>query len=325
VWSRTEEDRVQRAGCADGLDRDTRAAVPVVADRLDYQADGAGLIGRVRAHLHVLDVAARRVRQVTSGDWHAGAPAWSPDSARLAFSAATAPDATWSTGRRVRARCRGRGRAAQGRGPADGTAARSPGPATARRSRRRHDRTPVGHAGLLRVPLGSADASAGQPGGGAESQRDAGVPGIRAGCRSWPRAARRCCFACGTAGHPPVFAPVDGGYLPGDDPHECPIRSHRQPCMTTRPAPAMTGWGTPASGYGWDTPWGSFPREVSAGRPAREYHVGCNPRVPHAEQHLFFAARGQLRQPAGYPGPRASRLRSSAAAQLTTEASVTEG
>ena len=37
----------------------------------------------------------RRVRQVTDGDWHAGDPAWSPDSTRLAFAAATAPTPTW--------------------------------------------------------------------------------------------------------------------------------------------------------------------------------------------------------------------------------------
>ena len=46
----------------------------------------------MRMHVHVLDVATHTVRQVTEGDWHAGAPAWSPDSTRLAFAAATAPD-----------------------------------------------------------------------------------------------------------------------------------------------------------------------------------------------------------------------------------------
>lgn len=63
----------------------------MVADRLDLQADGAGLLRTMRTHLHVLDPATRACRQVTDGDWHAGPPAWSPDGTRLAFAAATAP------------------------------------------------------------------------------------------------------------------------------------------------------------------------------------------------------------------------------------------
>ena len=77
----------------DGAARDGRASAPVVTTRLDYKADGSGLLGTVRAHLHVLDTASGTVRQVTEGDWHAGDPVWSPDSTRLAFGAATAPDA----------------------------------------------------------------------------------------------------------------------------------------------------------------------------------------------------------------------------------------
>jgi hypothetical protein len=77
----------------DDAARARRAAGPVVTRRLDYKADGAGLLGTVRTHLHVLDLASERVTQVTEGDWHAGGPVWSPDSARLAFAAATAPDA----------------------------------------------------------------------------------------------------------------------------------------------------------------------------------------------------------------------------------------
>ncbi|SES26077.1 Dipeptidyl aminopeptidase/acylaminoacyl peptidase [Lentzea xinjiangensis] len=64
------------------------ATAPVVADRLDYKADGSGYLRSVRSHLHVLDLASREVRQVTTGDWHAGTPAWSPDGTRLAFPAA---------------------------------------------------------------------------------------------------------------------------------------------------------------------------------------------------------------------------------------------
>ncbi|WP_433275564.1 serine hydrolase [Pseudonocardia xinjiangensis] len=73
--------------------RARRDTAPVVADRLDLQADGAGLLRSVRTHLHVLDLDTRRCRRVTDGDWHAGRPSWSPDSTRLAFSAATARDA----------------------------------------------------------------------------------------------------------------------------------------------------------------------------------------------------------------------------------------
>ncbi|MGH3209660.1 MAG: serine hydrolase [Trebonia sp.] len=73
--------------------RAKRAIAPIVTTRLDYKADGAGLLRTVRKHLHVLDLASAKVRQVTEGDWHASDPVWSPDSARLAFGAATAPDA----------------------------------------------------------------------------------------------------------------------------------------------------------------------------------------------------------------------------------------
>jgi dipeptidyl aminopeptidase/acylaminoacyl peptidase/CubicO group peptidase (beta-lactamase class C family) len=68
-------------------------AAPIVTERLDYQADGEGHLRTVRTHLHVLDVHSGAVRQVTEGDWHTGEPAWSPDSTRLAYGAATAPDA----------------------------------------------------------------------------------------------------------------------------------------------------------------------------------------------------------------------------------------
>lgn len=64
-------------------------AAPMVTDRLGYQADGTGLIGRRRQHVHVVDVASRECRQVTTGDWHVGALAWSPDSTRIAFAADT--------------------------------------------------------------------------------------------------------------------------------------------------------------------------------------------------------------------------------------------
>ena len=68
-------------------------ARPIVTDRLDYRADGAGYLRTVRKHLFVCDLETKESRQVTRGDWHAGDPAWSPDGGTLAFAAATAADA----------------------------------------------------------------------------------------------------------------------------------------------------------------------------------------------------------------------------------------
>ncbi|WP_103335970.1 serine hydrolase [Amycolatopsis sp. CA-126428] len=76
----------------DDVARTRRAGAPVVADRLDFKADGAGLLRTLRKHVHVLDVATGEVRQVTAGDWHAGDPAWSPDGERLAFPAGPEAD-----------------------------------------------------------------------------------------------------------------------------------------------------------------------------------------------------------------------------------------
>ncbi|MGN6792639.1 MAG: S9 family peptidase, partial [Streptosporangiaceae bacterium] len=73
--------------------RSRRAGAPIVADRLNYQSDGAGFLRTIRSHLHIIDFATGDCRQLTSGDWHAEQPSWSPDSTKLAFTAATAPDA----------------------------------------------------------------------------------------------------------------------------------------------------------------------------------------------------------------------------------------
>jgi len=70
-----------------------RARMPAVSDRLGHKADGVGLLGSMRAHVHVVEVETGEVRRVTHGDWHAGEPAWSPDGGRIAFSAGRSQDA----------------------------------------------------------------------------------------------------------------------------------------------------------------------------------------------------------------------------------------
>ncbi|MEU4395747.1 serine hydrolase [Kribbella sp. NPDC023855] len=75
---------------------EARSHAPIVSERLDYQADGAGWLRTIRKHVHLLDVESKKCRQATEGDWHAGDPAWSPDGTKLAFGAATAPDADLS-------------------------------------------------------------------------------------------------------------------------------------------------------------------------------------------------------------------------------------
>jgi dipeptidyl aminopeptidase/acylaminoacyl peptidase/CubicO group peptidase (beta-lactamase class C family) len=58
---------------------------PLVADRLDYQADGSGMFGAVRNQVHLVDLASGECTQLTHGSEHAGGPVWSPDGTTIAF------------------------------------------------------------------------------------------------------------------------------------------------------------------------------------------------------------------------------------------------
>ncbi|WP_228644356.1 S9 family peptidase [Microtetraspora sp. AC03309] len=65
---------------------------PVVADSLEYKADGTGLLRGLTTHLVVVSVDTGEARQITAGDFHAGEPSWSPDGGRLAFTTSMEAD-----------------------------------------------------------------------------------------------------------------------------------------------------------------------------------------------------------------------------------------
>ena len=58
---------------------------PIVIDRFYFMEDVTGYLRHFRDHLYVLDVASKKVDQVTSGDFDDALPAWSPDSKSLVF------------------------------------------------------------------------------------------------------------------------------------------------------------------------------------------------------------------------------------------------
>lgn len=81
-------------------DKKTKIPKPWVIDRLQFKRDVVGYLDHRRTHLHVLDIASKKLAQVTSGDFDDSDPAWSPDGKLLAFVSNRSvpdPDRTYNT------------------------------------------------------------------------------------------------------------------------------------------------------------------------------------------------------------------------------------
>ncbi|HKG91254.1 MAG TPA: S9 family peptidase [Gemmatimonadaceae bacterium] len=69
---------------------------PRVVQKVEYRRDRQGYVDDGFRHIFVVPADGGTPRQVTSGDWDHGAPEWTPDGARIVFSALRVEDADYS-------------------------------------------------------------------------------------------------------------------------------------------------------------------------------------------------------------------------------------
>lgn len=65
---------------------------PIVVDRFQFKADSAGYLGKQRSRIWLYDLATKKARRLTTGDFDEALPAWSPDGKTIAFTSKRAPD-----------------------------------------------------------------------------------------------------------------------------------------------------------------------------------------------------------------------------------------
>ena len=71
-------------GGGEGSNEDERPR-PIVVDRLQFKADGAGYLDERRTHVYVFDIAGKSMFQLTHGPYDDGSPVWSPGGESIAF------------------------------------------------------------------------------------------------------------------------------------------------------------------------------------------------------------------------------------------------
>jgi dipeptidyl aminopeptidase/acylaminoacyl peptidase len=79
--------------------KEEKTAPPWVIDRRQFKTDYVGYLDRRRTHIHVLDLASKKISQLTSGDYDDSQATWSPDGSRIAFTSNRTddPDSNYNT------------------------------------------------------------------------------------------------------------------------------------------------------------------------------------------------------------------------------------